>query len=58
MYALNPEHLKMAYQSGYWFKGYPPVNPANQLLNVFKVETQCQLFSNNRRHLGVITAID
>ena len=58
MYALNPEHLKMAYQSGYWFKGYPPVNPANQLLNVFKVETQCQLFSNNRRHLGVITSID
>ncbi len=57
MYALNPDHLKMGYQSGYWFKGYPPVNPANQLLNVFKAETQCQLFSNNRRHLGVITGI-
>lgn len=57
MYALNSAHLKLAYQSGYWFKGYPPVNPANQLLNVFKVETQCQLFSNNRRHLGVITSI-
>ncbi len=57
MYALNSEHLKMGYQSGYWFKGYPPVNPANQLLNVFKAETQCQLFSNNRRHLGVITSI-
>ncbi len=57
MYALSSEHLKMAYQSGYWFKGYPPVNPANQLLNVFKTETQCQLFSDNRRHLGVITSI-
>lgn len=57
MYALNPEHLQMAYQSGYWFKGYPAVDPANQLLNVFKAETQCQLFSNNRRHLGVITSI-
>lgn len=57
MYALNEDNLQMAYQSGYWFKGYPPVNPANQLLNVFKVETQCQLFSNNRRHLGVITSI-
>lgn len=58
MYALSHEHLKMGYQSGYWFKGYPAVNPANQLLNVFKAETQCQLFSDNRRHLGVITAID
>ena len=58
MYALNHNHLKMGYQSGYWFKGYPSVNPANQLLNVFKTETQCQLFANNRRHLGVITAID
>lgn len=57
MYALNRSNLQMAYQSGYWFKGYPAVNPANQLLNVFKAETQCQLFSNNRRHLGVITSI-
>jgi len=57
MYALNQDNLKMAYQTGYWFKGYPGVNPAGQLLNVFKAETQCQLFSNNRRHLGVITAI-
>lgn len=57
MYALNYENLQMAYQSGYWFKGYPAVNPANQLLDVFKTETQCQLITNNRRHLGVITAI-
>lgn len=57
MYALNSENLQMGYQTGYWFKGYPGVNPANQLLNVFKAETQCQLFSNNRRHLGVITSI-
>lgn len=57
MYALNNSFLKMAYQTGYWFKGYPAVNPANQLLNVFKAETQCQLIVNNRRHLGVITAI-
>jgi hypothetical protein len=57
MYAINKSHLQMAYQSGFWFKGYPAVNPANQLLDVFKAETQCQLMSNNRRHLGVITAI-
>jgi hypothetical protein len=57
MYALNFSNLMLAYQSGYWFKGYPAVDPANQLLKVFKVETQLQLISNNRRHLGVITAI-
>lgn len=57
MYALNYENLQMAYQTGYWFKGYPSVNPANQLLDVFKAETQAQLITNNRRHLGVITSI-
>lgn len=57
MYALNDDSLKMAYQSGFWFKGYPAVDPANQFLKVFKVETQCQLFSPSRRHLGVITSI-
>lgn len=57
MYALNYDNLQMAYQTGYWFKGYPAVNPANQLIDVFKAETQCQLISNNRRHLGVITSI-
>lgn len=57
MYALNNSNLMLAYQTGFWFKGYPAVDPANQLLKVFKVETQCQLISNNRRHLGVITSI-
>jgi hypothetical protein len=55
MYAINDDNLKIAYMT--WFKGYPPVNPANQFLNVFKVETIAQLFSDNRRHLGVITSI-
>lgn len=57
MYALNYSNLMLAYQSGYWFKGYPAVDPANQLLEVFKVETQAQLITNNPRHLGVITVI-
>jgi hypothetical protein len=57
MYSLNNDNLLLAYQSGFWFKGYPAVDPANQLLKVFKTETQCQLISNNRRHLGVITSI-
>lgn len=57
MYALNNSNLILAYQSGYWFKGYPAVDPANQLIRVFKVECNVQLLSNNPRHLGVITSI-
>jgi hypothetical protein len=57
MYALNNEHLKMAYLSGFWFKGYPAVDPANQFIEVFKVETQAQLIVKTARHLGVITSI-
>jgi len=57
MYALNDENLMLAYQSGVWMKLHPAVQPANQLLDVYKLETQCQLISNNRRHLGVITSI-
>jgi hypothetical protein len=56
VYALNSEDLKLCYQAGYWFKGYEPVRPANQLQNVFAVETICQLFLKNSRHLGVVTA--
>ena len=40
-----------------WFKAYPEVNPANQLLNVVKVETIAALVAGNRRHQGVITVI-
>ena len=35
----------------------PAVNPANQLIDVVKVETICQLVTFNPRHLGVITVI-
>jgi hypothetical protein len=57
MYALNNDDIKMAYQAGFWFKGYPAVNPANQLLNIFKTETIAQLIVLAPRHLGVITSI-
>jgi hypothetical protein len=57
MYALNDEDLKMAYQAGFWMKGYPSVDPANQLIEVFKVESICQLIVKAGRHLGVITSI-
>ena len=57
MYALNEEDIQLAYQSGFWMHGYAAVDPADKLLDVFKVETQCQLIVKARRHLGVITAI-
>jgi hypothetical protein len=59
MYALRfgQAGVRMAYQAGHWFKAYPAVNPANQLLDVVKIETICQMVAFNPRHLGVITVI-
>jgi hypothetical protein len=56
-YALNTEFLKLAYLNGYWMKGYPAVDPANQFTEVFKIETKANLFTTVPRHLGVITSI-
>lgn len=57
LYMLNNQNLKLAYQKGYWFKGFPAVDPANQTVEIFKVMTIANLFSNNPRRLGVLTSI-
>jgi hypothetical protein len=57
LYELNTDNLKLAYQSGYWMKGFPAVDPANQTADIFKVMTIANLFSNNPRRLGVVTTI-
>ena len=57
MFALRKDDPQIVVQSGYWFKGYPAVDPANQLLEVFKIESILQLVVKNPRHLGVITSI-
>ena len=57
LYFLNYANLKLAYQKGYWMKGFPAVDPANQTVDVFKVMTIANLISNNPRRLGVITSI-
>jgi hypothetical protein len=57
MYFLNYANLKLAYQKGYWMKGFPSVDPANQTIDIFKVMNIANLISNNPRRLGVITAI-
>jgi hypothetical protein len=58
LYMLNTTNLKLAYQAGYWMKGFPSVDPANQTADIFKVMTICNLYTNNPRRLGVITAIN
>jgi hypothetical protein len=57
LYFLNRMNLKLAYQKGYWMKGFPAVDPANQTIDVFKVMTIANLISNNPRRLGVVTSI-
>ena len=57
MYLLNYRNLQLAYLKGEWMKGFPAIEPANQTIEVFKVITQANLFSNNPRRLAVITAI-
>jgi hypothetical protein len=57
LYFLNNANLKLAYQKGYWMKGFPSVDPANQTIDIFKVMTIANLISNNPRRLGVVTSI-
>jgi len=57
LYFLNPQYLKLAYLRGYWFKGFPAVDPANQTVDVFKVITLANLITTNARMLGAVTAI-
>lgn len=57
MYALQNQNPRIVIQGGKWFKLYPSVDPANQLLEVYKIESILQVVSGNPKRLGVITAI-
>jgi hypothetical protein len=57
LYFLNPKYLKLAVQKGRWMKMFDAVDPANQLIRVFKTATICNLITTNRRMLGCVTAI-
>jgi hypothetical protein len=57
-YFLNTKFLKLAYQKGFWMKGRPSIEPANQTIQVFTVMTICNLFTTNPRRLGVVTGIN
>jgi len=58
MYFLNTKYIKLAYQRGYWMKGRPSVEPANQTVQVFTVMTIANLYTSNPRRLGVLTGIN
>lgn len=54
---LNPDFLKMMYLKGAWMKMKDPVEPANQLSRIYRVETFGNMGTNGSRYLGVVTAI-
>lgn len=56
-YVLNFRNFRLAYPKGFWMKAFPGVDPANQLLEVFKVMTMCVPYTNNSRRLSVVSAI-
>jgi hypothetical protein len=57
LYFFNPKFLKLVYKKGRWFRGRAPVNPANQTVDIFLVDTMCQLITNNARRLGIVNTI-
>jgi hypothetical protein len=57
LYFFNPKFLKLVYKKGSWMKMLDPVRPANQTVTVYPVRSMCNLFTTNRRRLGVVTGI-
>lgn len=57
LYMYHPQFLKLAYLKGHWYKMTGPVRPANQTVEVYQVAARCNLYSPNRRMLGVVSAI-
>lgn len=57
-YFLNPKFVKMNYLKGAWMKMKDPVEPSNQLAQVYRLFTMANMGTNNSRRLGVVTAIN
>lgn len=57
LYFWAEEFLKFAYLKGRYKKALAVVEPSNQTVKVFRVVTIGNLFTNNARRLGVVTAI-
>ena len=57
VYMWNTAFLKMYYQRNYWKKMFPPVDPANQTADVYKILTICNLGASALRRAGIVSAI-
>jgi hypothetical protein len=57
LYFLNPKYIKFCTQKGRWMKMFSDVEPANQLLRVFKTATIGNLITTNPRMLGIVHTI-
>lgn len=57
LYFLNPKYLKLAVQKGRWMKMFDEVEPANQLIRIFKAATIGNLITTNPRMLGIVHTI-
>lgn len=56
-YLYNNDNLKVPYLKGGWMKTFPARDPYDQLTEVVKMMTVCNLATNASRHLGVVSAI-
>lgn len=54
---LNTNFLKLYYQKGYWKKMFPPVDPANQTADIYKILTIAQMGLSASRRQGIVTVI-
>ena len=57
LYFTHPDYLKLAYLKGHWYKMTGPIRPANQTVEVYQVAARCNLYTTNRRMLGLVNLI-
>ncbi len=54
LYFVNPKFLKFVYLKNGWMKMKEPVEPANQLSQVYRLFTVANMGTNNSRRLGCV----
>lgn len=54
LYFVNSKFLKIVYLRGGWMKMKEPVEPANQLAQVYRMFSTLNMATNNSRRLGVV----
>lgn len=57
LYFYHPKYLYIAYLKGYWMKIREKLEPVNQLMYSQAIRTHWAFMTDQRRRLGVVTAI-